>query len=67
MKNIALILIYGILILGCQSKQKTAENNSKKIRILIDTDTNNELDDQHALAYAFLNSEVFDLVGITVN
>lgn len=40
---------------------------NNKIKILIDTDTNNELDDQHALAYAFLNSDVFDLVGVTVN
>tara|TARA_Y100000588_G_scaffold384248_1_gene475136 strand:+ start:250 stop:1179 length:930 start_codon:yes stop_codon:yes gene_type:complete len=38
-----------------------------KIPILIDTDTNNELDDQHALAYAFFNNDVFDIKGITVN
>ena len=37
------------------------------MKILIDTDTNNELDDQHALAYAFLNSDVFDIIGVTVN
>lgn len=45
------------------------ENDSgiKKIKILIDTDANNELDDQHALAYAFLNEDIFDVVGVTVN
>ncbi|WP_203532606.1 nucleoside hydrolase [Draconibacterium halophilum] len=37
------------------------------MKILIDTDANNELDDQHALAYAFLNMDVFDVVGVTVN
>jgi len=40
---------------------------AQRTKILIDTDANNELDDQHALAYAFLNSDVFDVVGVTVN
>lgn len=35
--------------------------------ILVDSDANNELDDQHAIAYAAFNSDVFDLVGVTVN
>ena len=35
--------------------------------ILIDSDANNELDDQHAIAYATFNSDAFDLVGVTVN
>ena len=38
-----------------------------KIRIIVDTDANNELDDQHAMAYALFNSDVFDVVGVTVN
>jgi hypothetical protein len=42
-------------------------SSSEEIKILIDTDANNELDDQHALAYAFLNNNVFDIVGVTVN
>lgn len=50
---------------ACQPAQKV--NETSKIKILIDTDANNELDDQHALAYAFLNSEVFEVVGVTVN
>lgn len=39
----------------------------KKIPIILDTDANNELDDQHALAYLFFNEETFDIKGITVN
>jgi len=35
--------------------------------VIIDTDANNEIDDQHALAYALLNPRVFEVVGITVN
>ena len=40
---------------------------TNRIPILIDSDANNELDDQHAIAYAAFNSHVFDLVGVTVN
>lgn len=50
-----------------ESNYKKSAYASEKIKILIDTDANNELDDQHALAYAFMNSDVFDVVGITVN
>ena len=39
----------------------------RKIPIILDTDANNELDDQHALAYLFFNEETFDIKGITVN
>ena len=37
------------------------------IPVLFDTDANNELDDQHALAYLFLNDSTFDVVAITTN
>jgi inosine-uridine nucleoside N-ribohydrolase len=43
------------------------DSASKRLKILIDTDANNVLDDQHALAYAFLNDDIFDVVGVTVN
>jgi purine nucleosidase len=36
-------------------------------RVLLDTDANNELDDQHALAYMLFSGDVFDVEGITVN
>ncbi len=38
-----------------------------KIRVLLDTDANNELDDQHAIAYMLFSGDVFDVEGITVN
>ena len=38
-----------------------------KIPILIDSDANNELDDQHAIAYAAFSGNEFDLLGVTVN
>jgi len=60
MKN-TLLFLFLILAYACP-----AEDNNP-IPILIDTDANNELDDQHALAYAFFNREVFDIKGITIN
>lgn len=39
----------------------------ENIRILIDSDTNNETDDQHAIAYALFSDDVFQIEGITVN
>lgn len=44
-----------------------AEPAAASVRLLIDTDANNELDDQYALTYVLHNSDVFDLEGITVN
>jgi len=41
-----------------------AEN---KIHVIVDTDANNELDDQHALAYLFFNGKTFVVEGVTVN
>ncbi|MCB0669612.1 MAG: nucleoside hydrolase, partial [Saprospiraceae bacterium] len=38
-----------------------------KVPVIFDTDANNELDDQHALAYLLLNGQTFDVRGITVN
>ena len=38
-----------------------------KVRILLDTDANNEIDDQHAIAYMLLSGDVFLVEGLTVN
>jgi inosine-uridine nucleoside N-ribohydrolase len=40
---------------------------AQKTRIILDTDANNELDDQHAMAYMLFNGDTFDVEGITVN
>jgi len=47
--------------------QNVEERNSSKTKLIFDTDANNELDDQHALAYMLLNGDTFDVKGITVN
>jgi purine nucleosidase len=65
-------ILMGALVLtmiSC-SKQKTDQHQKQtavKIPVIFDTDANNELDDQHALAYLLFNGNTFDLKGITVN
>ncbi|MFY0628503.1 MAG: nucleoside hydrolase [Reichenbachiella sp.] len=43
------------------------EKDATKIPVIFDSDANNELDDQHALAYLLFNGETFDVRGVTVN
>jgi purine nucleosidase len=62
--GIRLIAFAFVLSAGCVT---TRETPADRIPVIFDTDTNNELDDQHALAYLLFNGNVFDLVGITVN
>ena len=59
----------GTCIYSCgPSDSKTDSGSTKKrIRVIFDTDANNELDDQHAMAYLFSNQDFFDISGITVN
>jgi purine nucleosidase len=40
---------------------------SSRIRVLLDSDANNEMDDQYAIAYLLLNGNIFDVDHITVN
>lgn len=48
-------------------QNKNSAETQQKMRILFDTDTNNEIDDQHALAYLLFNREIFNVEGVTVN
>ena len=44
-----------------------AAQPATRIAVIVDTDANNELDDQHALAYVLLNGDTFKVEGVTVN
>lgn len=70
MRELSMFLISFLLILSaCKSESQKDNSSSKteKIRVLIDSDANNELDDQHAIAYMLFNGQIFDVEGITVN
>jgi len=47
--------------------EKIVEKSDLKIKVIFDTDANNELDDQFAIAYMLFNGNVFDVKCITVN
>ncbi len=60
--------------MACSDKKKVKSTrtpvsaiSTQRIKVIYDTDANNELDDQHAQAYLLLNQETFDVKGITVN
>jgi len=56
------------LMLGLDSSPPQGQKVSpERIRVVLDTDANNELDDQHAIAYMLLNGDVFEVEGLTVN
>jgi len=71
--------LFFLTFLVCACTQSNTENqvseitetekaeDSPKIEVILDTDANNELDDQHAMAYMFFSSDVFEIVGVTVN
>jgi inosine-uridine nucleoside N-ribohydrolase len=61
-----------LILLSCQSEEKVTEETTEaevvpKVRLIYDTDANNELDDQFALMYLLVNGPSFDLEGVTVN
>ena len=60
MKRFLFPLIAVLILFSCTSE-------TDKIPIILDTDANNELDDQHAIAYMIYNDDVFDIRGITTN
>ncbi len=69
MKRIKLIILSGciLLIYACSGSKEYKKPAITKSQVIFDTDANNELDDQHALAYLLLNGNNFKVSGITVN
>jgi inosine-uridine nucleoside N-ribohydrolase len=56
-----------VALLGLFGVFSTAPLHAEGIRVLFDSDANNELDDQHALAYLLFNGGAFEVEGIAVN
>lgn len=61
--GVTAILVMG----GCNSTPQLNQEKLPGIPVIFDTDANNELDDQHALAYLLLNDSTFNVIGVTVN
>jgi purine nucleosidase len=64
---ISILLISTAGACQTQSKDSQVKAHDPRLKVLLDTDANNELDDQHAMAYLFFNGDIFNTVGVTVN
>jgi len=60
MKRYLFSIIAVLILFSCTDKHD-------KVPVILDTDANNELDDQHAIAYLIYNDDLFDIRGITTN
>jgi inosine-uridine nucleoside N-ribohydrolase len=58
------LFVSGLGFIIVSGEEKAVDN---RIEVILDTDANNELDDQHAIAYLLLNENTFNVSGITIN
>ncbi len=65
--RVFVILLPALFIISCDQKHDQREGAPLKHHVIFDTDANNEVDDQHALAYLLFNGDVFAVEGVTVN
>lgn len=65
--KISFVFVLALVFLISCNTTETKEEANQKIFVIFDTDANNELDDQHAMAYLFSNMDYFDIKAITVN
>jgi purine nucleosidase len=63
----ATIRWFAALLTLCVIPQVMSAQTPALTRVLLDSDANNELDDQHAIAYLLFSGDAFDVEGITVN
>ena len=68
MRHVLVLIAVLMLACGQPAPLPSAEGSfDNRIRVIFDTDANNELDDQHALAYLVFNGDTFDIEAVTVN
>jgi len=66
-KSLSILSILIILFLISSCNNANSSQSDPSVPVIFDTDANNELDDQHALAYLLLNDKTFKVLGITTN
>ncbi|MBN2001147.1 nucleoside hydrolase [candidate division KSB1 bacterium] len=67
LKTLLYCVVCFLPVLSCVRPADKNPDASPQIRVILDTDANNELDDQHAMAYMLFNGDIFDVQGVTVN
>lgn len=61
------LLFFIVVLSACSGIEQKNVNSDSRLAVIFDTDANNEVDDQHALAYLLLSDSVFNVKGVTVN
>jgi inosine-uridine nucleoside N-ribohydrolase len=66
-KRFPFLLVISVFCCSLFVSWQTTREGAGRIKVILDTDANNELDDQHAMAYLFFNADIFQVVGVSVN
>jgi purine nucleosidase len=64
-QGLAIILV--LTVISCSNQINDPGRLQTKHHVIFDTDANNEVDDQHALAYLLFSGDYFAVPGVTVN
>ena len=70
---IPLFATFTLCLGSCAEKKEDKKVEAKtlkttpRLKVIFDSDANNELDDQHALAYLLFNGDSFEVESVTVN
>jgi purine nucleosidase len=62
-----IIMLLAFNLIACNQAPGEEAEPVFKHHVIFDTDADNEIDDQHALAYLLFNGDVFAVEGVTVN
>jgi purine nucleosidase len=65
--TLTIILLQALLFHSCARLPGNHEETMQRFHVIFDTDADNEIDDQHALAYLLFSGDVFAVEGVTVN
>jgi purine nucleosidase len=64
---ITLLLMFSLGLFSCSQQQVQEKETAFRHHVIFDTDANNEVDDQYALAYLLFSGDHFAVEGVTVN
>lgn len=67
LKYSAIFSLLAFFIASCTNCPEQAEETTFRHHVIFDTDANNEVDDQYALAYLLFSGDYFAVEGVTVN
>ena len=67
LRTAAVFLVVAGVLLGVSALCQSCGGQADRIDVIFDTDANNEVDDQHAIAYLLLSEDTFRVLALTTN